>query len=115
MAPPERVVPKKLNPHERAKDEGLEIFDASETLEEEKEDEVDAQSESDENGDDDQDGEDRENAQVEEEPTEIPASTASNVNMVFLDKKCQRNFVKSKITLRDPLDAIFCQNGKYCC
>ena len=99
MAPPERVVPKKLNPHERAKDEGLEIFDASETLEEEKEDEVDAESESDENGDDDQDGEDRENAQVEEEPTEIPASTASNVNMVFLEEMPEKfREVKNNVT-----------------
>ena len=94
MAPTEGVVRKKLNPRERPKDEGLEL-----TLEEEKEDEVDAESESDENGDDDQDGEDRGNAQVEEEPTEIPASTVSNVNMVFLEEMPKKfREVKNNVT-----------------
>ena len=85
MAPSEGVVWKKLNPDGRAENEGLERFDANETFEEGKENEVDAESESDENGDDDQDGENQANTQVEEEPTEIAASTSSNVNMVFLE------------------------------
>ena len=52
-----------MNPAERPENEGLELFDANETLEEE-EDQADAESKSNENCDDDQDGEDQANASV---------------------------------------------------
>ena len=115
MAPPEGVVRKKMNPGERPEDEGLELFDANEILEEEEEEEeeVDEESESNENGDDDQDGEDQANAQIHEEPTEIAASTLSNVNMVFLEEMREK-LREGKKTLRDPHDVMFSQNGKYC-
>ena len=111
MAPHEGVVRKKMNPGERPEDEGLELFDANEILEEEEE--VDEESESNENGDDDHDGEDQANAQIHEEPTEIAASTLSNVNMVFLEEM-QEKLREGKKTLRDPHDVMFSQNGKYC-
>ena len=84
MAALEEVVWKIFKPNERPENKGLQLLDANETLEEEK-DNVDAETKSNENGDEDQ-----ANTQVEEEPPKIAASTSTNIYMVFLEEIQER-------------------------
>ena len=86
MTPPEGVVRKRLSQHERPEDEGVELFDAEETIAEEEFD-SDADSELDEKSDDEQDGAEQANSQIEKESTEIDCSTSSNnINIGFLEE-----------------------------